>query len=143
MKYEIKNRWTRSVIFSLETSSLKLCVEAAWKTHADLRRADLRDADLRGADLTGAVLRGAVLRGAKISALRVFTGLYAYQVWAVLFANGSRGVRMGCLFKSLDDWDKIGIRKSNLSDFPDDGSDKCEERVAAFEFAKAAALRLK
>jgi hypothetical protein len=50
---------------------------------------------------------------------------------------------MGCLFKSLEDWEKIGIRKSNLAEFPDDGSDKCEERVAAFEFAKAAALRMK
>jgi hypothetical protein len=50
---------------------------------------------------------------------------------------------MGCLFKSLEDWEKIGIRKSNLAEFPDDGSDKCKERVAAFEFAKAAALRMK
>jgi hypothetical protein len=50
---------------------------------------------------------------------------------------------MGCLFYSLGDWDDIGIRKSNESEFPDDGSEKCEERVAAFEFAKAAAMRLK
>ena len=60
-----------------------------------------------------------------------------------LFADGSRWVRMGCLFKSLEDWDRIGIRKSNLSEFPDDGSDRSEERIAAFEFAKAAALRMK
>jgi hypothetical protein len=50
---------------------------------------------------------------------------------------------MGCLWKSLDEWEAIGIRKCNPSEFPDDGSDRCEERVAAFEFAKAAALRLK
>jgi hypothetical protein len=50
---------------------------------------------------------------------------------------------MGCLWKSLEDWETVGIRKSNESEFPDDGSDKCEERVAAFEFAKAAALRMK
>ena len=88
-------------------------------------------------------LSGAVLSGKKTHSLRVFTGLYAYQVWAVLFADGTRWIRMGCLFKSLDEWEKIGIRESNLPAFPNDGSDKCEERVAAFEFAKAAALRMK
>jgi hypothetical protein len=75
--------------------------------------------------------------------MRVFSGLYDYQVWAVLFEDGSRWVRMGCLFKSLEDWEKIGIRKSNISQYPDDGSEQCEERVAAFEFAKAAVLRMK
>ena len=83
------------------------------------------------------------LRDKKITTLRVFYGLYHYQVWAVLFDDGSRWVRMGCLFYSLEDWEKIGIRKINVNEFPDDGSDKCEERVAAFEFAKAATLRMK
>jgi hypothetical protein len=73
----------------------------------------------------------------------VFTGLYRYPVWSVLFDDGERWVRMGCLFKSLDNWEEVGIRKSNLSEFPNDGSYKCEERVAAFEFAKAAVLRMK
>ena len=75
--------------------------------------------------------------------MRVFTGIYAYQVWAVLFEDGSRWVRMGCLFKSLDEWEEIGIRKSNLSQYPDDGSEKCEQRVRAFEYAKQEALLLK
>jgi hypothetical protein len=115
---------------------------------ADLRGANLRDADLRGANLQGADLQGANLRGAnlwgkKICAMRVFSGLYRYEVWAVLFEDGTRMVRMGCFRKSLEEWDAVGIRKSNLSEFPDDGSARCEERVAAFEFAKAAALRLK
>jgi uncharacterized protein YjbI with pentapeptide repeats len=136
---------------------------------ADLRDADLSDANLRGANLSGASLRGANLRGSNLSGadlsgaslsgaslsdahlngelkakkMRVFNGLYKYQVWAVLAQDGTRYVRMGCLFYSLGDWGKIGIRKSNESEFPDDGSEKCEERVAAFEFAKAAAMRLK
>ena len=135
---------------------------------ADLSGADLRSADLRSADLSGADLRGADLSsanlssadlssanlssanlssadlsGKKISSMRVFTGLYRYDVWAVLFEDGSRLVRMGCFWKSLDEWDKIGIRNSNLTEFPDDGSERCEERVAAFEFAKAAILRMK
>ncbi len=119
---------------------------------ADLRGAYLRGADLRGADLRGAYLCDADLSGAylcdanlsdeKIEAMRVFTGLYQYQVWAVLFQDGSRWIRMGCLFKSLEDWEKIGIRKSNLSEFPDDGSAECEDRVIAFEFAKDAVLRM-
>ena len=110
---------------------------------AVLSGADLRGAVLRGADLSGADLRGAFLSGKKVHSLRVFTGMYSYEVWAVVFQDGSRWVRMGCLWKSLDEWDRIGIRKSNLSQYPDDGSEKCEERVAAFEFAKSAVLRVK
>ena len=116
---------------------------------ADLRGADLRGANLRGADLRGANLCGANLCGAnlhdagKIHALRTFFGLYRYEVWAVLLADGSHWIRMGCFLKSLDDWEKIGIRKSNLSEFPDDGSEASEDRVIAYEFAKAAVLRMK
>ena len=88
--------------------------------------------------------RGGIIKGKKAVAMRSYVGLYRYCVMAVLYANGERVVRMGCLFKSLKQWkEKGGIRKSNLLEFPDDGSDKSEERVAAFGFAKAAALRLK
>ncbi|MCG7945825.1 MAG: pentapeptide repeat-containing protein [Candidatus Thiodiazotropha taylori] len=67
--YEIKNRWTGEVIFSLECGSLKLAVEAALEKRVNLddaylRGADLRGADLGGADLGGADLRDAYLRGA-------------------------------------------------------------------------------
>jgi uncharacterized protein YjbI with pentapeptide repeats len=115
---------------------------------ADLRGADLRDADLSGADLSDADLSdadlsGAVLSGGKIQSLRVFTGLYRYEVWAILFQDGTRMVRMGCLWKTLEDWENVGIRKSNPSEYPDNGSEVSEERVRAFEFAKDAALRMK
>ena len=128
-------------------------LSGAYLSGANLSGADLSGAYLsgpnlswaylRGANLSGAYLRGAVIDGKKISTMCVFTGLYAYDIWAVLCEDGSRWVRMGCLFKSVEEWEKIGIRNSNLSQFPDDGSDTCEERVAAFEFAKAAALRMK
>ena len=143
MKFEIRNRWNGNIQYkcdldvALDTAAPSLRLGAAIKI-AYNSGADLSDADLRGADLSGAVLSGA-----KISAIKVFTGLYCYQVWAVLFQNGSRWVRMGCLFKSLEDWEKIGIRKSNVAEFPDDGSPQCEERVRAFEFAKNAALEMK
>ena len=47
MQFEIKHRITGSVMFSLETQSLKLCVEAAVKSRADPRGADLRGAKIR------------------------------------------------------------------------------------------------
>ena len=120
---------------------------------ADLGDADLGDADLRGADLRGADLGGADLRGAdlgdadlggagEISALRVLTGLYQYQCMAIVTESGAPWVRMGCLWKSVEEWDRIGIRSSNTSEFPDDGSPKCEERVRAFEFVRDMALRM-
>ena len=111
------------------------------------------DCTVSGGKVSDCTVSGGTVSGGKVSYctvsenplafLKGFAGLYKYNVWSVLFADGSRWVRMGCLFKSLEDWDKIGIRKSNLSEFPDDGSDRSEERAAAFEFAKAAALRMK
>ena len=148
---EIKNIYGWVIYTSPAETIKEAVVEAvltdAVLTGANLTGAVLRGADLRGADLTGADLTGAVLTDAngkkeKIVTMRVFTGLYEYQIWAVLFEDGSRWVRMGCFFKSLEEWGD-GIRKSNESEFPNDGSDKCEERVAAFEFAKAAVLRMK
>ena len=77
MLFEIKNRFTGSVIFSLETSSFELCVEAAVKSRAglsgaglygaDLSRADLSRANLSGANLSRANLSGADLSGANLS----------------------------------------------------------------------------
>ena len=36
----------------------------------------------------------------------------------------------------------VGLGKSNLSEFPDNGSYKSEDRVLAFEFAKDATIRM-
>ena len=54
------------MLFSIETDSLRLAVEAAVTGDADLRDADLRGADLRGANLRGANLRDANLGGADL-----------------------------------------------------------------------------
>ena len=116
-----------------------IAVESA-KTVLELVKAALA----ANKSLRGAVLRDAVLRDAKIETLRAYTSsLYPYDVWAILYADGRRVVRMGCLWKTLDEWEAMGIRQSNLSEFPDDGSEMCEERVALFELAKAAVLRMK
>jgi hypothetical protein len=62
--FEIKHRFTGAVLFSLETESFKLCVQAAVKAKAYLSGAYLDGADLSGAYLSGAYLSGAHLGGA-------------------------------------------------------------------------------
>ena len=110
---------------------------------ADLRDADLRGANLSGANLSGANLSSANLSGIKIKALRVFAGMYEYQVWAVVAEDGSPWVRMGCQFRSLAEWEKIGgIRESQVREYPNDGSVTCERRARAFEYARIEALEM-
>jgi hypothetical protein len=67
MIFEIKHRTTGSVLFSLECTSLKLCVEAAVSSKANLSSANLRSADLRSANLSSANLRSADLSSADLS----------------------------------------------------------------------------
>ena len=67
MKFEIKNKFSEDVIFSLETKSFKLCVEAAVEAGANLSRADLYRANLSGANLAEANLSGANLYRANLS----------------------------------------------------------------------------
>lgn len=139
-RVEILNRYTNACQWAgdiEDTGSARRNLGAAIKA-ALLRGADLRGADLRDADLRGAVLMDAV----KISALRAMLGLYRYQTWAFTTDSGVPWVRMGCLWNSVEEWDRIGIRASNSREFPDDGSAKCEERVRAFEFARDMALRM-
>jgi hypothetical protein len=70
MKIEIKNRWSGSVIFTLEDGTMKLAVKAAVEQKVSLSGAVLSGADLSGADLSGAVLSGAVLSGADLTPIR-------------------------------------------------------------------------
>ena len=63
MKFEIKSYRGNTVLFSVETETLRSAVEAGIKSGADLHGADLHGADLRGADLRYADLHGADLGG--------------------------------------------------------------------------------
>ena len=108
MKFEIKSRWSGSVLFSLETDSLKLCVEAAVKAKAYLGDADLRGADLRGADLRGADLRGA--DGEKLTLvggrpLLIIGPIGSREDWLHAFIT-DRGVyvKTGCFFGTLGEF---------------------------------------
>jgi uncharacterized protein YjbI with pentapeptide repeats len=67
MKFEIKHRLSGDVLFSLETDSIKLCVEAAIKSKINLSSADLRSANLSSADLRYANLSSADLSSANLS----------------------------------------------------------------------------
>ena len=107
---------------------------------ANLGGANLRGANLGGANLGGANLGGANLRDKKISALRVFSGLYEYQIWAYILEDGSPWVRMGCQNRSVAEWDTLTIRESRTSEYPNDGSTRSERRARAFEFARGEAL---
>jgi hypothetical protein len=74
--FEIKNRFSDSLIFRAETESMKMCVKLAIESGANLRganlsganlcSANLRDANLRGANLSGADLSGADLRSVNL-----------------------------------------------------------------------------
>ena len=68
MKLSILSRFNASILFEYEAeeNSLKITLQVAVKTGADLYGADLRGAKLRGADLDGANLRGANLHGANL-----------------------------------------------------------------------------
>ena len=87
-------------------------------------------------------LCGADAGRVKIDSLRVFSGLYRYQCWAFVTTEGTPWVRMGCLWKTVEEWDSIGIRNSNPNEFPDDHTEKSERRARAFEFTRAEALAM-
>jgi uncharacterized protein YjbI with pentapeptide repeats len=67
MKFEIKSWLNGGILFSIETDSWKLAVEAAVKSGVDLSRANLSGANLSGAYLSGAYLYEANLSGANLS----------------------------------------------------------------------------
>lgn len=84
IKFEIRNRWTGTVLFEYEkeNNTLKDTVEQAIKEGANLEEANLREANLRGVNLRGANLRGANLGGANLEGANLrganLEGAYIY-----------------------------------------------------------------
>ena len=114
MKISIFNRFSASVIFehTVENNTLKLTLELALKSGADLyganlrganlRGADLRDADLRDANLYSADLYGANLRGEILTK----TPLQLNNLkWFVLISDSY--LRIGCQRHLIADWEKF------------------------------------
>ena len=103
MKCELKSRWTGEVLFSVETDSWRLAVEAAVKAKANLREADLCEANLRGADLRGADLRGADLCEAN--------GIEKFPIYILghkhfLQTTSGGKLQIGCHIKTLAEWEE-------------------------------------
>ena len=110
MKFEIKSRWTGSVLFSVETETLKLAVELGVQSGADLRGADLRVADLGGANLYGADLYGVDLRVADLRDSKFPIQILGHRHFLQTTADGK--LQIGCHTHTLDRWiknaEKIG-----------------------------------
>ena len=116
MKLSILSRFNASILFEheAEENSLKITLQVAVKTDADLYGADLRgaklrDADLRGANLYGADLRGADFRGANLYGADldgeklVKTPLQLNNLkWFVLISD--KYLRIGCQRFTIEEW---------------------------------------
>jgi hypothetical protein len=101
---------------------------------ADLSGADLSGANLSGADLSGADLSGAKRYGAKIKRAIVFSGLYKYVVIPFISEGNEKYIKMGCYTRKLSEWEADFWNNDN--EFPNNGSEKSNMRLFAFETAK-------
>ena len=114
MKIEIKSWFDESVLFSIETDSWKLAVEAAVKSRANLSRADLSRADLPGANLSGANLCRADLSRADLSRANLSGANLSGEIldktplqilgttWEILLTE--KNIKIGCQFHSAEEW---------------------------------------
>jgi len=135
--FRIKHRFTGKILFELQCKSLKICIEAAVKSRADLSGADLSGADLSGADLSGADLSGADLYGANLSRADLYganlsgaDGEKTTIKYTPLQISGLRwsififdkDMKIGCEYHSISNWwsfddDRISKMESDALDF--------------------------
>ena len=110
MLCKIKHRLAGTVLFSLETESLRLCVEAAVKLKVDLSYANLSYADLSKVDLSYANLRYADLSYANLSYAKLRDDIIITQLpiciqgltWPITIWD--HHMQIGCEFHSHDEW---------------------------------------
>ena len=133
MIFEIKSYIRGGILFSLETESLKLCIEAAVKSRADLSGAALSGSDLSGSDLSGSNLSGANLYRSDLSGANLSGAKYGVATfekgliqllglkWPVLIFDDH--IKIGCEFHTIKEWDEF-----------DDNTIKRMEREDALEF---------
>ena len=126
MTFQIKGRFTGRVLFEGEFGSLRLCVEAAVKSRADLSGANLYGADLSGAYLSGANLYGAKWReGAtlKRAPVKEATRSDGY-LFRLLDCDEGWRVAAGCRFFTLDEaWRHWGHGKRANTPLGDESED--------------------
>ena len=119
MELKIMHRITGAVLFSSESKSLKICVEAAVKSKTDLGGANLRGADLRGADLGGADLGGADL-------VAQLGQPDSWTAWTYVSKDGLQRIRVGCRDFTLTEGRAYWVGKDNR-----------REVLAALDYAEA------
>ena len=111
MKFEIKSRFDSSVLFSVETDTWKLALEAAVKSRADLSGANPSRANLSGANLSGANLSRANLSRANLYGANLYgaKGVDKFPIQILghkhsLQTTEKGELRIGCHTKSFDEW---------------------------------------
>src|SRR3990170_3782287 len=100
MLFEITHKQDRSVLFSLETESIKLCVEAAARSGTNLGGTNLGGANLGGANLGGANLGGAKILDDVIitkAPIQISGFEWPVTIW-------DRHMQIGCEFHSHEEW---------------------------------------
>ncbi len=80
MNFQIKSKIDGKILFELETSSFKLCIEAAVKSCADLSCANLSWADLYSADLSYADLSRADLYRANLTRAKIMVKTMGVEI---------------------------------------------------------------
>ncbi len=114
MKIQIKHRFTASVIFEhdCERNSMRLTVELALKSRADLSRANLYGANLSGANLSRANLSRANLYGADLSRANLYG---ANLSGAYLYGANLSGANLSRAYLSGADLSGANLSRANLS----------------------------
>ena len=101
--YQIKSRFSGKILFEMECTSFKVCVEAAISAGTDLTEADLFGANLTGADGKKTTIEKTPIQ---ISGLR----------WHIIIFD--KDMRIGCEYHSLADWwlyDDARIKKMDCT----------------------------
>ena len=118
MKVSILSRFNASLLFEYESeeNSLKITLQAAVKSGANLYGADLRDADLRCANLRCADLRGANLYGADLRSADLYGANLrgANLDGADLYGANLRGANLRCADLRGADLYGANLRGANL-----------------------------
>ena len=125
MKIEIKNRYTKEVIFSHEckNNTVKKTVLEAIRQNCNLRESDLSGSDLSTCDLSGSNLRGSDLRGSNLigsngNCKEIKT--VQTDIWHVCMT--ANVMQIGCEQHTLIEWknfndDEISAMESGALEF--------------------------
>lgn len=128
-------RWDTGeiIIQSGKFKTIRELFEDGLKNNISFFRADLSGANLSGVNLNGADLSGVTYKGIEIKYLCSLSGLYRYNVLAIVSVDGTWYVALGCHCRTVDEW--RADFWNNVKEFPDDGKMPTVERKFALETA--------